>query len=82
MGLAPFAPRVGALNQGRPSPARWAALLRERVVGTKSRDFDEAEALRERNRKLREGLQECRELLKRTHALLETARRFDLPAND
>lgn len=51
-------------------------------MGTKSRDVDDAEANRERNRKLREGLQECRELLKRTHALLEATRRFDLPAND
>jgi hypothetical protein len=61
---------------------RGTALAQERVVGTKSRDFEEAEAVRERNRKLREGLQECRELLKRTHALLEATRRFDLPAND
>lgn len=51
-------------------------------MGTKSRDVDDAEANRERNRKLREGLQECRELLKRTHELLEATRRFDLPAND
>lgn len=80
--MHPSPPRAGALNQGRPSPARRAALLRERAVGTKSRDIDDAEAIRERNRKLREGLQECRELLKRTHELLEATRRFDLPAND
>lgn len=48
----------------------------------KSRNFVEAEALRERNRKLREGLEECRALLKRTHELLATAQRLDLPAND
>ena len=61
---------------------RGTALSREGFVGRKSRDFDEAEALRERNRRLREGLQECRELLMRTHKLLQTAHRLDLPAND
>lgn len=75
-------------------PPKWvhqrAVLLRragppffgEGTVGVKSRDFDDAEALRERNRKLRAGLEECRALLKRTHELLETARRVDVSAND
>jgi hypothetical protein len=45
----------------------------ELAVATRLRDVETAEALRERNRGLREALHVCRQQLKRTQELLERA---------